>query len=259
MAQAVVGFSVAFSLAGMLFMAPLAGHLWRSAFGSAQIDNYHIVALKGGTLMVEGGIGWGLSRDLEAVLKVHRRIHTVVLDSPGGWLTEGRRLRDMLARRQITARVVRRCFSACAIAFMGAPQRELRAGALLGFHLPSATGLALGRGYLWSEAYRKLLGDQAQMLEQGVHPDFVKHVFTIPHEGMWVPPLEDLVAARVVTRVLPPVGFPDPSPQPSGGPGNRSGTAAGSPTTWPDRDAGNVSASSRRASASAFLARAWLS
>ncbi|MDH5527406.1 MAG: hypothetical protein OEY97_08890, partial [Nitrospirota bacterium] len=211
-AQVVVAFSVAFSLAGMLFMAPLASHLWRTAFASGQIDRYRIMVLKGGELLVEGGIGWGLARDLEGVLTVHRRIHTVVLDSPGGWLTEGRRLRDLLARRQVTARVVRRCFSACAVAYMGAPHRELRAGALLGFHLPSATGLSLGRGYVWSEAYRKLVDDQGQMLAQGVHPDFVRHVFTTPHEGMWVPPLTDLVASGVVTRVLPPMLFP-PAPE----------------------------------------------
>lgn len=207
-AQVVVGFSVAFSLAGTLFMSPLLLNLWHTAFGSSEIDRYHIVMLKGGELMVEGGTGWGLTHDLEAVLNVHRRIHTVVLDSPGGWLTEGRRLRDLLAERGLSARVVRRCFSACAIAFLGAPRRELRAGALLGFHLPSATSVALGRGYLWSESYRKLLDDQARMLEAGVRPEFVKHVFTTPYEGMWVPTLAELVDAGVVTRILPPVPLP---------------------------------------------------
>ncbi|MEP1423585.1 MAG: hypothetical protein ABJX32_17860 [Tateyamaria sp.] len=78
--------------------------------------------------------------------------HVLCLDSPGGSLSEGIRIGDILQERGVPTAVGRNaeCLSACAVLFLAGlewfndgtpplPQRLLHAGGRLGFHAPSLT------------------------------------------------------------------------------------------------------------------------
>lgn len=164
------------------------------ALGQDEYGNYEVsVAQDGRHLVIDGGIGFGLSNAVAAALERNRDVRTIELWSPGGRLPEARRLADLLRARALDTLVIDSCASACTLVFMAGDQRKLAGDARLGFHSGSFPGIA--------EAQARLLqlADMQYLLQRGVPRDFIARIYDTPPEELWEPSHDELFRARVAT------------------------------------------------------------
>jgi hypothetical protein len=136
----------------------------------------------------------GAADALAAALDRAPGARTVVLDSGGGWLREGRLVAAVISQRGLATYVDGRCSSACTLAFLAGKERTLGPHGRLGFHQVRSIGRSdLGR---WLE-----IGRTRSMYESaGLPTDFVERVAATPPEKMWYPTEAELRAAHVITR-----------------------------------------------------------
>jgi hypothetical protein len=90
----------------------------------------------GREIAVNGGLGFGVSAAVEALLAANPRVRRIRLESGGGALSEGTKLRGIILSRDLDTYTTRECSSACVSAFAGGRFRYLRRGARMGLHLP---------------------------------------------------------------------------------------------------------------------------
>jgi hypothetical protein len=151
------------------------------------------VSSDGRRLIIDGGIGFGLSDKVVAVLDANTTIGTIELTSQGGRLGEARKLAALIESRSLNTVVVDECMSACTIAFIAGEQRHITRTAILGFHrsfFPGTTDDAL---------YEVERAERQFMARRGLPVDFVRRVYDTPNEEMWEPSHEELFRARVAT------------------------------------------------------------
>lgn len=145
-------------------------------------------------VLVQGEFHLGLTRQLRSVLDVCPLATSVELSSGGGDRNEGHAMGLLIKERRLATRVVDYCVSACAYAFAGGNPRILHDGASLGFHS--------GR---YESPLLELLDypiDISELpLAQGIDPTFFKRAAAAPHEEMWYPTNDELLAARYVTEI----------------------------------------------------------
>ncbi len=90
----------------------------------------------GREITVNGGLGFGVSDAVQALLLAHPGVRRIRLDSGGGALSEATRLRAVIMEWNLDTYTARECSSACVSAFAGGRFRYLQRGARMGVHLP---------------------------------------------------------------------------------------------------------------------------
>jgi hypothetical protein len=104
------------------------------ALGSYQ---YQVELLPGAReIEVSGGLGYGVTTAVTKLLANNPDVRRIRLNSGGGALSEGVRLRGLIIAHGLDTYSSRECSSACVSAFIGGRFRYLRRGARMGFHLP---------------------------------------------------------------------------------------------------------------------------
>ena len=104
------------------------------ALGSYQ---YQVELLPGAReIEVSGGLGYGVTTAVTKLLANNPDVRRIRLNSGGGALSEGVRLRELIIAHRLDTYSSRECSSACVSAFIGGRFRYLRRGARMGFHLP---------------------------------------------------------------------------------------------------------------------------
>jgi hypothetical protein len=88
-----------------------------------------------------------------------------------------------------------KCASVCTIAFLAGRQRWVTSDAKLGFHQGIFGGQAYGGEF--REAYNAA----------GLSQAFIDHALSTPPRSMWLPTLDELMRAKVVTQVAPAGAF----------------------------------------------------
>lgn len=170
---------------------------YRMAFANdPDIPDYTIrVTRDGAWAEIVGGVKYGLTDEFIKILAEPNRIKVVRLDSLGGRLGEAQRLYALIRDRGLSTYVSSRCMSACTLAFAGGRERYLRKGATLGFHRGSFPGVK-----------DKELDDvQADVFRQaGFDARFIATALATPNTDLWKPSEDELLKARVVTRVATP-------------------------------------------------------
>ena len=146
------------------------------------------------TIRVAGGMNDGAADALAAALERAPGVKTVIFDSGGGWVREGRLVAAVISGRGLQTHVDGECSSACTLAFLAGKERTLGPHGRLGFHQVRSIGrsdlgrlLDIGRT---RETYQSA----------GLPPDFVERVAATPSEKIWYPTVAELRAARVITR-----------------------------------------------------------
>ena len=91
---------------------------------------------------------------------------------------------------KLATRVASQCSSACTLAFAGGVRRTVAAGGALGFHAGSAA-TGIGDGNREFNAY---------MLYRGIDPQFLLASNAVPPKDIWVPDLQTLKTAGIVTE-----------------------------------------------------------
>jgi len=157
---------------------------------------YKIRVLRQGTeLEFSGAIAFGLTEEIKKHLDANPNIRVIHLNSVGGRIVEARKLRDLIASRQLITYSSQGCFSACADAFMGGKVRVLHKDAKLGFHQPSFPGL--NQDQLNSE----IESEKQFLLSAGIDRRFVEKALSTPQDDMWKPSAYELLQAHVITQV----------------------------------------------------------
>jgi hypothetical protein len=153
-------------------------------------------------LRFSGTFELGVTKRLRALLERNSGIRALVLDSPGGHVYAGRGVATLVQRHDLDTFVVGQCNSACTTAFIAGETRVLAPGGRLGFHQHRMD--ADYPVYLVDEE-AEMEKDLAFYRAQGIAEDFREKVFETPHDGLWFPSHEALLAAGVVHRI----GLPD--------------------------------------------------
>ncbi|HVI57916.1 MAG TPA: GYF domain-containing protein [Luteimonas sp.] len=87
-----------------------------------------------GELRIDGNIGEHFTRDLRTSLDGAPGLRRIVIDSPGGFVSDALDAGELLAERGVTVRVQRRCASACSVLWAAAPRREIAFEGRIGLH-----------------------------------------------------------------------------------------------------------------------------
>lgn len=167
--------------------------------GLNPMGDYKVEVIDGGAgVAVRGAIARGLVDDVRAALDRAGDPSYVVLDSVGGRIGVAASLNRTFQERGLITLVQSKCYSACALAFLGGRLRVLGDGAVLGFH-QSTSGLKDSVTVRAMEMSANA-ASRDLMHEAGVHNWFIDQAMETPSEQMWTPPIETLAEADVITH-----------------------------------------------------------
>lgn len=150
-------------------------------------------------IRLTGQFELGVTRGLTTLLSEHPDVRGIILNSEGGYISEGRGVARLIRNKGLDTYVFDVCKSACTTAFMGGKNRAIGENGRLGFHQ-----------YWVAVNYpEKLLSPQVEQdkdrsffAEQGIHPRFLTQIFDKPHSDIWFPGREELLQAGVVQRII---------------------------------------------------------
>lgn len=156
--------------------------------------SYTVSLLHGGReIAVNGGLGFGVADAVQALLAANPGVRRVRLDSGGGALSEGTRLREIIIEHGLDTYTARECSSACVSAFAGGRFRYLQRGARMGVHLPrnweAFSSSPVATGYRAELLYLK---------ERGL-PDWFLENWIRTGQKFWYPTEFQLVSSGLVT------------------------------------------------------------
>jgi hypothetical protein len=173
---------------------PLGEHLKVATGWQLGPDVTFQVRADGKSLLLKGGINDGTSESLANALDLAPSVNTVVLQSTGGWIRQGNMIAKVISDRSLSTYVERECSSACTIAFLAGKQRAGEPNARIGFHSFKSIGADATDSTDASTA-------QQTYLRAGLSPAFIAKVVATPHDKMWYPSHDELLAEGVLTRV----------------------------------------------------------
>lgn len=196
--------SLVFTLAGAFasaqnaFVEP-AGEPLSELWERERAARYALVLSDDGRLVrLTGSIELNVTRNLAALLERARHAKTLVLDSPGGNAYEARGVARLVRERGLDTHVAGDCFSVCTLAFAAGATRTLGPAGRLGFH---QYGLDADYQVPFVDIAGEQAADRAFLGSRGVAEAFLARVFEAPHDDLWIPTGEELLAAGVVHRL----------------------------------------------------------
>lgn len=174
---------------------PELGAMWRVAFeGDPDIPAVDLrLSPDGQTLVLNGGIKYGLAGNIETILDAAPQVKSLELTSPGGRISEAIKVFDVIRSRHLNTLVPVSCASACTMIFVAGQTRLLAQGALLGFHGSYFPGL--------TKAELETADDQwaAVFKSAGIESGFVQKALAVSPSDIWSPTRDELVAAGVLS------------------------------------------------------------
>lgn len=149
-------------------------------------------------LTITGELAFGITKEVREALEYTSGVTTVILESDGGQIYEGRGLALLFKENGLNTHVQTYCSSSCTTAFIGGVKRTLATDAKLGFH---QYGLDVNRRRQASSTYNpqaEQAKDAKLFLKQGVDSDFTDEMFKVGSNDMWYPDAETLLGAKVI-------------------------------------------------------------
>jgi len=144
------------------------------------------------TLVLSGGIKYGLAGQLETLLNAAPNIASVLLSSPGGRVAEAEKVFNLVRARGLDTFVSDECSSACTLIFVAGRNRLVGLRGLLGFHgsyFPGMTEADLEAANAeWAKLYQSA----------GLSAGFLDRALRVPPEKMWYPTQAELRQAGVI-------------------------------------------------------------
>lgn len=156
---------------------------------------YSLQRVAGTTLVsLRGSLDFGVTAALRVLLADNPGVTGIVLDSDGGPVYEARGVARLIVERRLDTYSLTGCNSACTTAFVAGSRRLLAPAARLGFHSYAISG----HSTLFIDIEQEQRTDLAFHASRGVAPEFLEALFDKPHDDIWFPSRETLVAAGVV-------------------------------------------------------------
>jgi len=166
--------------------------------------NYKITVMPGGTEMeYSGNIEFGASSALRSALGDNPGVKVLHLFSRGGSVYWARQMQNLVRDHGLITVIDSRCMSACAFVFLAGTERYMAPGAQLGFHRESADGESAAEINMVQEA------DAQSMRAMGIPGAFIDKAFSTPSSDIWIPSIDELKSANVITGVTTRFAMPD--------------------------------------------------
>jgi hypothetical protein len=181
----------------------------------------------GGKLMATGTITPGLSEAFAAeVGKRGDYIKTVVLNSPGGSVTDALAMGRLIRERKFATEVEsgKYCASSCPLVFAGGAERRAGDKAAIGVHQVAAiSSVSAAPRDEMDVAQRISARCQRYLGDMGINLQAWVHAMETPHDKLFVFKPDELKSLNIVTTAATPVASPaQTTPAPSLPPKTRS-------------------------------------
>jgi hypothetical protein len=173
--------------------------------------------VSGGKLIATGTITPGTSQGFAAEIDKHGDyIKTVVLNSPGGSVTDALAMGRLIRERKFATEVEagKYCASSCPLVFAGGVERRAGSRAAIGVHqvaVSSSNVLGPPRDEM-SIAQNISARCQRYLGDMGINLQVWVHAMETPHDRLFVFKPDELKSLNVVTAVTVPAAAPAPSP-----------------------------------------------
>lgn len=167
------------------------------AFGLRPMGSFEVTRLEDGTgVALNGSLGAGVTSEVASVLDSMPGARTIHLNSSGGWIKEGRYMRDLIREKRLATRTSTQCASACVVAFIAGRRRSVDVEAKLGFHAFSGRGV--------DPLHVKVVEDawSAELRAMGVSEAFIQRARSTPATDMWYPTHRELIENHLIDGEL---------------------------------------------------------
>ena len=166
----------------------------------SKTKNYSLTLQKNSTLIyLNGSIDFGITGDMEAILTNNPGIHGIVLNSAGGFVSEGRGVFRLIDQYKLDTFVYEECSSACALAFIAGNNRSMTANARLGFH---QYNLELQTAFQPVDVIEAQKQDLKLLAGKHISSHFLDQVFKQPSHLIWFPSAEELLDSGVINTLI---------------------------------------------------------
>jgi hypothetical protein len=155
-------------------------------------------------LIIRGDLDIGITTAVRSTLEEHSQIKSVVLQSRGGQIYEGRGLAKLFTEYEIDTYVYAECSSACTTAFIGGKRRYIGTQGKLGFHQYRVETTSTSQFVHFYNLHAEQQRDLALFKARGIDRVFLNRVFDQPASRIWFPDHATLRGAQVVHDVISP-------------------------------------------------------
>ncbi len=166
---------------------------------------YNVKLINDHNLMhLEGGFGFGVSKEVDRLLKENQNVKGIILDSSGGRVYEGRELSKLILTYGLDTYSIKGCYSSCVVAFISGNRRYLAVGANLGFHQYSSEFKSLEREFNIEVEQSK---DLSFFKQRGVSQAFLDKVYIASSDEFWFPSSNEMISAGFIHELFHPSFF----------------------------------------------------
>jgi ATP-dependent protease ClpP protease subunit len=141
-------------------------------------------------IRIEGSLELGITNAVRRALSDNDKVRTVMLNSGGGNIYEGRGLAKIISEHRLNTSVTEQCSSACTLAFIGGVHRTALQSARFGFHQYRVDA---DYDIIVTDVSKEQERDTALFLGSGVSESFTGRMYSQEASGMWWPDLAELV------------------------------------------------------------------
>jgi len=153
-------------------------------------------------LKISGGLDYGITAAVAALLQTYPELSSVMLNSPGGQIYEGRGLAKIFIENQLDTYVYSECSSACATAFVGGAVRYLGPKGKLGFHQYRMDRRDYKKAVLFFDPTEEQQRDLSLFKARGISAVFLNKMFQKSADSIWFPKPAELLQAGVVDVLI---------------------------------------------------------
>ena len=173
--------------------------VYELGFGKDKYSGFEVQLSETGNLIrFNGRLGIGASDSIKNLLASNTTVTGIILDSPGGWVYEGRQVSIIIREEKLDTYTITGCSSACTIAFVSGNRRTLAYGASLGFHRYSA----IGEGRVLPDDTESAQETDLHLFKNaGVDSSFLDRLYSAESDDMWYPSTSELQVANVVHSI----------------------------------------------------------
>jgi hypothetical protein len=153
-------------------------------------------------LVIRGDLDIGITTAVRSMIAAHPQIKSVVLQSRGGHIYEGRGLARLFTERGVDTYVYEECSSACTTAFIGGKRRYISTRGKLGFHQYWVETTEYSQFVPFYNIRVEQQRDLALFQARGVDQAFLNKMFHQPAHRIWFPDHLTLQQAHIVHEVI---------------------------------------------------------
>ncbi len=171
-------------------------------------DKYHIQLENNGTqLLITGELELGITSTVRQLIQSNfsmsrSRIKSVVLNSKGGNVHEGRGLSRTFSEYHLSTYVFDECSSACTTAFIGGDKRIIGNQAKIGFHQYRQDTQKFPKAVPYYDLTAEQERDMSIFRSRHIRQSFLAKMFDQHAGSMWFPDAKELLEAGVIHEVL---------------------------------------------------------